>query len=191
LNHDLSLELLAKLNTSLFFDFYPPQDISFGNVFIVSNPTKYFINSLVKNIFNRGNIKGNIPPRGTKIIGVIITPSCDLACNKFLFYRNKKYLRILYGMAIQVDSSSIKEIDKITKSCSSSAAGFAIKPFWNKHNGKIYIIIFNYNSLNSVWWDRNNIPKFRFAIKEHLVFDIQSKMANHANRLGNSMLQFE
>jgi hypothetical protein len=187
LNQNLSLELLAKLNTSLFFDFYPPQDISFGNVFIVPNPTRYFINSLEKNIFT----KGNAPPRGTKIIGVIITPSCDLACNKFLFYGNKKYLRILYGMAIPVDSNSIKKIDKLAKSCSSSSAGFAIKPFWNKHNGKIYIIIFNYNSLNSIWWDRNNIPKFIFAIKDHLVFDIQSKMANHANRLGNSMLQIE
>jgi hypothetical protein len=61
-----------------------------------------------------------------------------------------------------------------------------MEPFWYKE--KFFQLVFHIGRLTSVWWNKEEIPEFAFAIKEHLAFDIQSKMANHANRLGNSML---
>lgn len=177
----LSLEQIAKINTSLFVDFNPDKEVSFGNVFIMSQPDEHLKEALYKNIYPDNKIQD-----GTLICGMIVTPSCDIAHSKYL-HNQKNCYRILYGLMIPViDREYVKKIHKIKKD-----SIFLIEPFWYEQKNQILILVFHFGSLSSVWWDDTDIPQFEFAIKEHLAFDIQSKMANHINRLGNSMLQFE
>jgi hypothetical protein len=152
---------------------------------------------------------------------MIVTPSCDIAHRKYLYNQKKCYriiygLLIPVADYVQVEKSlkpswiekkkqnliteltqkgSRKEfidtVNRFFKGSTQRDSLFRIEPFWNEEKGQLYILIFHFGSLSSVWWDDNDVPQFEFAIKEHLAFDIQSKLANHVNRLGNSMLQFE
>ena len=184
LNHQTSLsgqsiglEQLAKINSSLFIDFTPSKTISIGNVLIKQNPEVYFRETLINSIF-----KSNIPD-DIEIIGIIITPACDLVNKKYL-HNSKSCFRILYGILIPIQDNQT-----VGKDLKTGDAIFKLEPFWYTNKNLPYLLIFHFGSLSSVWWGQDEIPDFVFALKEHLVFDIQSKMANHANRLGNSMLQ--
>jgi hypothetical protein len=177
----LNLEQIAKINTSLFVDFHPDKEVSFGNVFILNQPDEHLKEALYKNIYPDNKIQD-----GTLICGMIVTPSCDIAHSKYL-HNNKNCYRILYGLMIPViDREQVKKIHKIKKDFI-----FLIEPFRHEKKNRVFVLLFHFGSLSSVWWDDTDIPQFEFSIKEHLAFDIQSKMASHANRLGNSMLQFE
>jgi len=183
-NENLELEQTAKINTSLFFDFKPNKMPSFGNVFIISDSTQHLYDALIKNIFDNTNSI----PENTSIAGIIITPACDLANNKHL-HNGKECFRILYGLLIPIeDNKNPRKNLKLSKM--KSEALFDLAPFWYNINDKPHLLVFHFGSLSSEWWKKEEIPEFVFSIKEHLAFDIQSKMANHANRLGNSMLNF-
>jgi hypothetical protein len=212
----LSLEQIAKLNTSLFVDFQPDKKVSLGNVFIINQPDEHLKESLYKNIYPDNKIQD-----GTLICGMIVTPLCDIAHSKYL-HNQKNCYRILYGLMIpvmdyeQVENSlkpgwiekkkqdlidELREkgclqkyVDTVNKYFQKSImkdSVFRVEPLWHDQQNQTFILLFHFGSLSSVWWDDNDVPRFEFAIKEHLAFDIQSKLANHINRLGNSMLQFE
>ncbi|MFZ2914048.1 MAG: hypothetical protein WAZ99_07595, partial [Rectinemataceae bacterium] len=87
----------------------------------------------------------------------------------------------------KIEASLKKQIERLDANRKSDSL-FCTEPFWFEEKGKNYMIIFHYGSLSSKWFDGEHAPEIKFAINEHLVFDIQSKMANHANRLGNFML---
>jgi hypothetical protein len=212
----LDMKQLSKQNASLFIDFNPDKQVSFGNVFLIDPPEVHLKEALSKNIFPDGQI-----PDGTMISGMIVTPLCDMANKKYL-HNSRNCFRVLYGLLIPiVDYGQVekclgpawiesKKQDLISelqrKGCSQKSIDtankyfqklipknslFRIEPFWYEQKELPYILIFHFGSLSSVWWDDSKIPQFSFAVKEHLAFDIQSKMSNHANRLGNSMLHPE
>ncbi|MDR1148134.1 MAG: hypothetical protein LBK66_05830 [Spirochaetaceae bacterium] len=179
LQQPIELQELAVQNSLLFLDFQPGKKVSFGNIFITNQPDEHLKEALYKNIYPDNT-------DGTLICGMIVTPSCDIAHSKYL-HNQKNCYRILYGLMIPVtDRDQIKKIHKIKKD-----SIFMIEPFWYEQKELIFILLFHFGSLSSVWWDDNDVPQFEFAIKEHLAFDVQSKLANHVNRLGNSMLQFQ
>jgi hypothetical protein len=171
----LTLEQVAKLNSSLFIDFHPDDNPEFGNVFFVDQSAQTQLNEAISN-----SVKLRMENRKDAIlVGMIITPSCDLANRKYL-HNGEDCFRILYGLLVPVIMDTYKHKQE---------ADFTMEPFWYYAKGKPYQLIFHFGSLSSIWWKKAEIPKFEFSIKEHLSFDIQSKMASHANRLGNSMLQ--
>jgi hypothetical protein len=179
LQEPIELQDIAVQNALLFLDFQPAKKISFGNLFIINQPDKHLKEALYKNIYPDNT-------DGTLICGMIVTPSCDIAHSKYL-HNQKNCYRILYGLMIPVmDIAHIKKIHRIKKD-----SIFMIEPFYYEQKELIFILLFHFGSLSSVWWDDNDVPQFEFAIKEHLAFDVQSKLANHVNRLGNSMLQFK
>jgi hypothetical protein len=180
-NKKLSLEQLAKLNASLFFDFYPDVKPFPGYIFIDNRKDELLRKILIKTIIKRDEI-----PEDIKVVGMIITPSCDLANRKYLHDDDEHtaLFRVLYGLCIPISDYKVfyKSIDRIY----SSQAHFITEPFW--YSDKSHALIFHFGSMTSLWWNEEEMPRFEFGIKEHLAFDIQSKMANHANRLGNAML---
>ncbi|GHV92413.1 hypothetical protein AGMMS50268_29160 [Spirochaetia bacterium] len=176
-NNPLSKEQLspnqkAKINSSLFIDFNPANIPALGNVFFSKHASDVHLRESLINYISPKIDK----PDEVILIGMIITPSCDLVNKKYL-HNEKDCFRILYGLLIPVNECKYKR---------KGDADFVMRSFWYKE--KIYQLIFHFGSLTSLWWKKDEIPEFKFAIKEHLAFDIQSKMANHANRLGNSML---
>jgi len=179
-NESIDLEKLAKINSSLFFDFNPEKIPSFGNIFIDQNPDHHLFESLKKDIFPTSEIPVNV-----SIAGLIITPSCDMVHRKYL-HNDKECFRVLYGLLIPIKDDA--EYKKYFQRHTSKQAHFLTTPFWYTNRNISCLLVFHFGSLTSVWWNKDEIPDFIFAIKEHLAFDIQSKIANHANRLGNSML---
>ncbi|MFZ2782194.1 MAG: hypothetical protein WAZ31_09160, partial [Rectinemataceae bacterium] len=208
----LSGDQLGKINSKLFFDFSPPQDFELGSVFFPSDEAGIF-KAMLEWTFN----KGKYPPEAA-LCGMIVTPSCDLAWGKYLktVENNQRLLRILWGICFpvttkndlcqilksatqirkiqelvakndKIEASLKKQIERLDANRKSDSL-FCTEPFWFEEKGKNYMIIFHYGSLSSKWFDGEHAPEIKFAINEHLVFDIQSKMANHANRLGNFML---
>ncbi|MDR1895310.1 MAG: hypothetical protein LBR10_00785 [Prevotellaceae bacterium] len=172
----LKPEQIAKINTSLFIDFNPDTNLVFGNIFFADHLIDIRLKEAILNdIKPRPDASNDI-----NLVGMIITPACDLANKKYL-HNDANCFRILYGLLIPV-TKSIYEHRK--------EADFTTQPFWYPQKEKIYQLIFHFGSLTSIWWKNDEMPPFEFTIKEHLAFDIQSKMANHANRLGNSMIPF-
>jgi hypothetical protein len=184
LNSPMNLEQIAKINSSLFIDFNPGKQPFLGNVFIINNPDQHLYTALIKNIFISNEKTDNI-----NIAGMIITPACDLANKKYL-HNDKDCFRILYGLLIPIqDYNKLKKNLKLGNN--QQQALFDFSPFWYPIKNNPYLLVFHFGSLTSLWWSEDEVPDFSFTIKEHLAFDIQSKMANHANRLGNSMLQIQ
>jgi hypothetical protein len=178
----MNIEQISKINASLFFDFSPGKKPFLGKVFVYKDYEKHLYDSLVMNIFKNKEIPDDID-----IVGMIITPACDLSNKKYL-HNDKDCFRVLYGLLIPIQDYT-KQIGNLKVGNIQQQALCNLAPFWYKN--KPYLLIFHFGSLSSVWWNTGEIPDFAFIIKEHLAFDIQSKMANHANRLGNSMLQIQ
>jgi len=212
---DLTLEKVAKMNTSLFIG-VPSNHPAFGSVFIETH------NSHLREALEHTVFPNSAKPGDVRVVGMIITPSCDLAHKKYLQSSkdpkdSKDCFRIIYGLMTPVSNYDdtmkylqpewldnkkndlLKELDE--KGVSSKSRKIAKKHFqkWTQPESiflmnpfvfedKPHMIVFHFGSLSSCWWGADEYPAFVFAIKEHLAFDIQSKMASHANRLGNTML---
>jgi len=103
---------------------------------------------------------------------VIITPQCDIAQKKLLMHR------IVYGV-FHEKSEKIK--------IKSAAHLFSVGPIW--HKDKIQYIMLNFQTISSIKPDEINNANRIFSLKNDLISDIQTKVANHVNRLGNFMLK--
>jgi len=207
-------EYKAKINTSLFLDNNPVKKPAFGSVFIEKQSVSHIQEALLKSIF-----PNNEKPENIDIIGMIVTPACDISHKKYL-HNDKECYRVLYGVFFPIpdnnvlskylvpewiEKKKVKLIDELKRkgsekdyidivnkhfhNVSLSQALLMAGPFWYCNKNQAYLIIFHFGSLASIWLDEKDIPDFVFTIKEPLAFDIQSKLANHANRLGNSLLQ--
>jgi hypothetical protein len=196
LKEKLDFKQIAGLNSSLFINYNPEKYPSFGNVFLANNDiySKNSVSSTKKHgkkvneqfmLFYQSFSIGIKKPIGIRTIGMIVTPSCDMALGKYLTNKNRKCFQILYGLMIPVNEEFM---EKSMKKFKKSPSQFLIEPFFNVRKEEIYIIIFNFSSLSSVWWRNNEVPPFLLSVNEHLAFDIQSKMASHINRLGNFMI---
>jgi len=209
----IDLEKIAKINASLFFDFKPEKTPSFGNVFIDQNPDRHLVESLEKSIFPNPKKPDNV-----SIAGMIITPSCDIINKKYLhndkgcfrvlygmlipilddseykdyfkpvWIENKKAALIEELTNKNSDQKLIDIVQKHFQGFTPQQSLFFTEPFWHSDKNIPCLLVFHFGSLTSIWWSKDEIPDFIFSVKENLAFDIQSKMANHANRLGNSML---
>ena len=93
----IDIELASKINAKMFFNLKPATEPAIGNVYIKEDVK--FEKALISNIFKKKAI-----PNKMTLCGMIITPSCDLAQNKQLYYEeeNKKSYRVIYGLLILV-----------------------------------------------------------------------------------------
>lgn len=173
-NDEIDLSIISKLNTSLFLSNNLLKRPSTGYLYYCKN--QKLLDTLAINIF-----KENKKPDSIKLCKAIITPECDLAQNKVLKYKDgnieKKFQRIIFGILFN-HNEDYKNILK------SGDAHFQIGPFW--FNDQIQIIVFHFLSIT--FEDENNFDKPFLSLKRDMLFDIQSKAANHVNRLGNFQL---
>lgn len=171
-------DVISKINTALFIDSSNNSSISTGSILFLDDVQ--FSNDLQKAIFENGKA-----PADLRLCSVIVTPQCDIANNK-TFCRTENgnesiCHRLLYGLCFP----SVGNLNKI-RIKKGKDAGFVIEPFW--HEGKSKTIIFHFGTLSkSHKIEQLGTPAF--SLRRDLIFDLQSKVANHVNRLGNYQLK--
>jgi hypothetical protein len=176
----ISDETKAKLNSSLFIGTNILERPSTGNIYSVTK--KSLLDCLKDSIFKPDQI-----PDQTKLCCVIITPECDLAQNKTILIagpRDEKYRmhRVVYGVYFPT-SEKRKELNSRVNW---NDACYDIGPLW--YGKQRLKIVFHSSTLAILPENRfSGTPLFR--IKRDLLFDLQSKTANHVNRLGNYQLK--
>ena len=243
---NVTLKNIAKLNSILFVEKVKDNIIDNGKVFIEDDDD--FHNLLRNKIL----IKRNSENIETRLVSVILTPSCDLAHKKILADNSSEYHRILMGLMIvlhdDLDScfeynassqSNKKRVDDIIsldksfsekiKDCLSTnnhglesslvkkeleninkkikilqnletkiqhcISGnkpdnlYITQPFMDRDN-KISVFVFHFGTVQTKKINPANIS-FSYLMKNSLISDLQTKLANHVNRLGNSMLEFK
>lgn len=176
----ISDETKARLNSSLFIGINILKSPSTGNIYTATDES--LLGCLKNSIFKPGKI-----PDQTRLCCVIITPECDLALKKTLSItgpddENFRLHRVVYGVYFPT-SEKLKELNsRINR----NDACFDIGPLW--HVDQRLKIIIHFSSLTILPENQlSSAPLFR--IKRDLLFDLQSKMANHVNRLGNYQLK--
>lgn len=174
-NSSIEPSIISKLNTSLFLTTTLLNRPSSGHIYYKNDD--YMLNILSDSIFKEGH-----RPLGLQLCKVILTPECDLAQNKVLKFKDGsdtvKIQRIVYGILFNYKS---EEKDKIKQ----SDAHFSIGPFW--FDNEIKLLTFHFLSVSFIKeTDLNGSPIL--SLRRDILFDIQSKAASHANRLGNFQL---
>lgn len=194
-NCSLSFETISDLNQILFFEkLLDSKKIDNGKVFHIPNDDLLNILKIDK------TIKKFLPFGTSSLISIILTPSCDIAHHKNLRIINEEDTnktdleihRIVYGVQIEIEPANYTNPDfqVLLKSINSFPDNiFFIRPFTNIENTKRSIIIFHFDTVTYYEVKPNEI-QFDYMLKQNLVYDLQSKLANHVNRLGNSMLEF-
>lgn len=97
----LSIENIAILNSILFLEKNDtPEKIDNGCIFEENNPELFL--SLSKDIFC-----STVNSEGFKLIGLILTPACDVAHKKFLKVSESgnPFHRVLYGLQVEITES--------------------------------------------------------------------------------------
>ena len=181
--------VIAKLNSSLFIGDNLLRRPTTGGVYQESYTpaNEYLLESLKNTVF-----KASSTPDNCLFCKIIVTPECDVAQNKLLRSAIEKKAklaapplhRVVYGVYFEIDPEELeKEINKIK---GNGAAFFKIGPFC--HENKFYYLTIHFGTLS--FQPENLFPeKSLFNLQRDLLFDLQSKAANHVNRLGNYMLK--
>ena len=171
----VNADTMSKLNSSLFIGNAVNRP-SPGNVYIVENDV---LRNALANILFSGNA-----PTGVQLCGVIITPECDIAHNKTVKLRNpdgteSPIHRVVFGLLFSPPSNPREARER-------TDARFPIGPFWYDSSQKLFVV-----HLSTLSYVIENIlpPTYLFALKRDLLFDLQSKSANHVNRLGNLQVE--
>lgn len=174
---NITEETKAKINSSLFICNNPVIAPAPGCVYVQDSIS--LKESILEAIFKKDKI-----PDECALCQIVVTPVCDLAQNKTLTAKigagddKCKIHRIVSGIMFPVpnDLSSRRKKDD---------AQFDIGPFW--HDGKIYQIIVHFAALSYIE-EKAITDSPLLSLKQDLLFDLQSKGANHVNRLGNFQL---
>lgn len=96
--------------------------------------------------------------------------------------------RLLYGVLIEISKQNYGNDDFLQLLKKGFPENiYCIKPFYVKNN--VFIILFHFDTINGEKMTPHS-RKFELMLKESLSFDLQTKLANHVNRLGNSMLEY-
>ncbi len=175
-NRELPNNSKAKLNTSLFLSKGIISRHSPGNVYTHSDTA--LKESLIRDYFPNGQI-----PDECELCMVIISPECDLARNKVMKIKRTEGLlhrlhRVLFGLKIPSG--------ELNKSRRERASDYRIGPIWHDKKSRTLIIHFATIAFHS----EGELPVHpMFTLKRDLLFDLQSKAANHVNRLGNYLLK--
>ena len=149
-----------------------------GKVLIARNDSLKKL--IVDKLFKGRNIQG----KDVTLVKMIVTPACDIANRKLLSNNKGHFLhRVVY--AIILDASFVYTS---TDNEDNILWYYQFGPFvWDK---KIVRMHFHFGTLSSEFISDKNKASC-FTIKQEIVFDIQSKIANHVNRLGNSLLKLK
>ncbi|MBF0565116.1 MAG: hypothetical protein HQK89_07730 [Nitrospirae bacterium] len=175
-------ETIARLNTSLFLNVH----------FLSERPSTGYVYCHKDNFLNCILLESICKKLVDKcedsvfiLLKIIITPECDLAYNKTLKApckpQNNKIHRIVYGLLFS-------ESKMIQSNQSKPESIFSIGPFW--YEGDVQMLILNFGTISFQHEDEFT-DKPIFALSRDLIFDIQSKAANHVNRLGNFQLGYK
>lgn len=177
----ISEETKAKLNSSLFTGTMITTKPASGNVYLHSD--EIVLNSLKKYLFKKDKA-----PEDARVCMVIVTPECDIAQNKLINCATKeekerRLHRIIYGLYYEM-FKDVKD-EKRNLRDKGRDGRFDIGPLWQ--DKKRYLLTFHAATLTSIPEDGFS-DKPLFKLKRDLLFDLQSKTANHINRLGNYQL---
>jgi hypothetical protein len=171
----ITSQTIAKVNHSLFLGEGITNRHNPGNVYIHEN--EILKKALVKNIYKDGQCPECI------LCSIIISPECDLAHNKMVSFGEAGDTpivahRVLYGLLTGVTPTN--KFNSIGKD-----GRFVIGPIWYDKTERELVI-----HLGTVSFLAENafIASSIFSLKRDLLFDLQSKCANHVNRLGNFLL---
>ena len=174
---------IAKMNTSLFLHKNKSGKPCPGYVYKDDNVS--ISDALKKSYFKDGKA-----PSSLSLCKIIITPECDIANDKTLKHENGngavyQYHRTVYGLLCQIDPDNLKQ-EKKRFNDRGKDARFFVGPLW--HDGSVRWLIIHFMTISVQPESEFTQDKFLFAIKRDLLFDLQSKTANHVNRLGNFQL---
>ena len=112
-----------------------------------------------------------------------ITPLCDVAQNNLLDYNIGKTQNRIYRFVYGVFYLNKKEVKSENQGKDSR---LKIGPLWYKND--IWYFQFHFSTVT--YKPRSELKgKFLFMLKRDLFFDLQSKSANHVNRLGNMVMK--
>jgi len=176
-DQSISQEVVAKLNAQLSIDQHSFEPIKNGSVHFSHCSTKTK-NAIIRAVFNEGKV-----PKSVKGCSVVVAPPCDIAQAKFLKENDKIFLRLLHGLIFQAPTK--KELNQLIIK---SESQFQLGPFLLTGKKKPQYMILHFGSLSSVWISKSKSKAPAFLLTESLAADVQSKLANHANRLGNHLL---
>lgn len=141
----------------------------------LSDDEKRLKSFLVYEIFEDLNPAHFLSDSSVKLCKAVITPACDVAQKKRITVENVTVERILYGLMFP---SRLCEKPKKT------ARKYYIGDVYLKD--EVVTIGFSFATLGFALSD--SIPENAdFAFQEEILFDLQSKAANHVNHLGNSL----
>ena len=173
----VSSETIAKLNSSLFLGEALTDRHNPGNVYTQDNED--IKNMLISSIFKEGQSPGECT-----LCKVIISPECDIAQDKMISIKRAEEEpdvahRILYGLLVAAGPHN--RLNQTGRE-----GHFDIGPIW--HDSQEKELIFHFATMSFSPENEFTEPPL-FTLKRDLLFDLQSKAANHVNRLGNYLLK--
>ncbi|OHB44580.1 MAG: hypothetical protein A2Y13_09475 [Planctomycetes bacterium GWC2_45_44] len=180
---DVDSVTTAKLNTTLFLDEPVNRHVP-GSIYRVKD--KNLRKALTKIVFPKSRA-----PNGVSLYSILITPECDIAQNKTVkltYGKNKQspIHRIVFAVMYASRTGSAQVRNKFNDAKKRTDARFPMGPFWIR--GKQQFLIANFSTLSLI--EERELPrKAEFILKRDLLFDLQTKAANHVNRLGNFQLE--
>ena len=160
-NEIITKDTISKMNFALFISEAVTRKDVPGTIFIIED------DSLKKDIISSA-IEENVE---SQLCFLLLTPECDIAQKKAIIHR------IVYGVILtDVEGDKLKDGEHL----------FHVGPFM--HEGKSTFIVFNYQTISTITFKDINDHSPLISLKRDLFFDLQSKAANHINRLGNFQL---
>lgn len=240
----VSLTTISALNSILYIEKSRNDKIENGKIFYKDDDAHLHY-LLMQKILTKQFRKFDM----SKLIGVVLTPCCDIAHNKFLKDSlEREYHRVLYGLKISISDetacffehnacavSNRNKIDKIIETeddfiteasnylisknppenidsslpkvkdlkknksilkkikkaifARSSDSLYITQPFLDESN-TISLIAFHFGTLQTEAIAPKKIH-FSYLMKNSVISDLQTKFANHVNRLGSDMIEFD
>lgn len=171
----------AKLNTSLFIG--RPLTTTPMPGYVYLNTNEIYLTSLKNYMFKKDQA-----PEDARLCTVIVTPECDVAQNKTIQIilanaQGGPLHRVIFGLYYTISKDLKTEKKKLHER--GKDGRFDIGPLWQ--NDKRYLLSLHTATL-SLRTEKSFPEKPLFKLKRDLLFDLQSKAANHINRLGNYQL---
>ncbi len=173
---NIPLETKAKINTSLFISELLYHPYSPGYVYEYDIPE--IRDSLQRDLAAKGKTISQ-----ASLCLIIISPECDLAQLKVITVKGPgstwyRVHRVLLGLMLPwSEHNNIRD---------RRDNDYRIGPIWQ--NGQTNELIIHFATISCMSEDKITKQPI-FALKRDLFFDLQSRAANHVNRLGNYLLK--
>lgn len=149
---------------------------------VVTEENQKILIALQNSLFKAGKI-----PPNAKLCQIIITPECDIAQNKMvkMTVDDDEHVihRVVYALFYPLADSITDEKKKFHER--GKEAKHLIGPLW--YENKKWFLVGHFSSLSMQSQDKIT-GETLFTLKRDILFDLQSKTANHVNRLGTQLL---